>query len=91
MLRLISVATLLATFICLSHILAKVPEWTEAENERVRELWESGVLTNDNFQQFLDAIKIEAVHADRIDRAFGHLARRTVQAGHDPFQSCVKP
>ena len=27
------------------------------------------MLTNDNFQQFLDAIKIEAVHADRIDRA----------------------
>ena len=42
MLRLISVATLLATFICLSHILAKVPEWTEAgkrASQRVMGVW----------------------------------------------------
>ena len=67
--------------------------WTEAENERIKQMWIDGILDDDNFQQFLEAIKKEAHHPDRIDRALRRTESRSIFAmsgpgfGESPLQT----
>lgn len=47
----------------------EVQPWTEQENEIIKQWWRDGILTDDNFPRFLEALKKEAHHPDRLERA----------------------
>lgn len=54
-----------------------VHPWTEEENEQIAEWWSIGVLTDDNFPRFLESLKKEAHHPDRLNRALRRTESRS--------------
>ena len=57
----------------------EVLPFAEQERATVQQWWREGILTEDNLQQFLDALRKEAPHPDRLERALDRAERGSIQ------------